>query len=166
MIRRPPRSTLFPYPTLFRSQLPSLAAAPEPDFLAGRLAGKRLELPADAQLMEHARAVRSELQPGAHFLQLRRLLVDVDVAAAPEQRERGGEPADAAAGNQNTRLHLRATGEDGRGSYRFTASAPALQTTSSCEPVPPEQPMAPTSLPPSRMGMPPRDAMTSSRVRR
>src|SRR2546426_3430261 len=69
MIRRPPRSTLFPYPTLFRSQLPSLAAAPEPDFLAGRLAGKRLELPADAQLMEHARAVRSELQPGAHFLQ-------------------------------------------------------------------------------------------------
>ncbi|SRR5258708_4242354 len=85
---------------------------------------------------------------------------------APEQRERRGEPADAAAGNQDTRLHLRATGEDGAASYRFTASAPALQTTSSCEPVPPEQPMAPTSLPPSRMGMPPRDAMTSSRVRR
>ncbi len=67
---------------------------------------------------------------------------------------------------QDTQLHLRATGEDGAASYRFTASAPALQTTSSCEPVPPEQPMAPTSLPPSRMGMPPRDAMTSSRVRR
>ena len=147
-------------------QLPGLAGAPEPDFLAGRLAGKRLELLADAQLMEHARAVRSELQSGAHFRQLRRLFVDVDVAAAPEQRERRREPADAATGNQDTRLHLQATGEDGAASYRFTASAPALQITSSCEPVPPEQPMAPTSLPPSRMGMPPRDAMTSSRVRR
>ena len=147
-------------------QLPGLAAAPEPDFLAGRLAGERLELLADAQLMEHARAVRSELQPGTHFLQLRRLLVDVDVAAAAQQRERRREPADAAAGNQDMRLHLRATGEDGAAPYRFTASAPALQTTSSCEPVAPEQPMAPISLPPSRMGMPPRDAMTSSRVRR
>src|SRR5882762_7961708 len=147
-------------------QLPGLAGAPEPDFLAGRLAGKRFELVADAQLMKHARAVRGELQSGAHFLQLRGLFVDVDVAAAPEQRERRREPADAAAGNQNTRLHLRATGEDGAASYRFTASAPALQITSSCEPVPPEQPMAPTSLPPSRMGMPPRDAMTSSSVRR
>src|SRR2546425_3974578 len=27
MIRRPPRSTLFPYTTLFRSQLPNVAAA-------------------------------------------------------------------------------------------------------------------------------------------
>src|SRR2546430_10893019 len=26
MIRRPPRSTLFPYPTLFRSEIPKLAA--------------------------------------------------------------------------------------------------------------------------------------------
>src|SRR2546426_6776206 len=105
MIRRPPRSTLFPYPTLFRSQLPSLAAAPEPDFLAVPLADRRFEPPADAQLMEHARAVRSELQPGAHFLQLRRLLVDVDVAAAPEQRERRRESADSAAGDQNARPH-------------------------------------------------------------
>src|SRR3712207_7874589 len=29
MIRRPPRSTLFPYTTLFRSRLPRGAAAPE-----------------------------------------------------------------------------------------------------------------------------------------
>src|SRR5438309_7325473 len=115
-------------------QLPGLAGAPEPDFLAGRLAGKRFNLVADAQLMKHARAVRSELQSGAHFLQLRRLFVDVDVAAAPEQRERRREPADTTAAHQDTRLHLRATGEDGAASYRFTASAPALQITSSCEP--------------------------------
>ncbi len=43
-------------------------------------------------------------------------------------------------------------------------AAPALQTTSSCEPVPPEQPMAPISLPPSMIGIPPRDAMTPSSV--
>src|SRR2546430_2608371 len=54
-------------------QLPGLAGTPEPDFLAGRLAGKQFKLVADAQLMKHARAVRSELQSGAHFLQLRRL---------------------------------------------------------------------------------------------
>src|SRR6267378_1052697 len=86
-------------------QLPGLAAAPEPHFLAGRLAGERLELLADAQLMKHARAVRSELQSGAHFLQLRRLFVDLDVAAAFQQRERRGKPADPAPGNQNTRPH-------------------------------------------------------------
>ena len=45
-------------------------------------------------------------------------------------------------------------------------AAPTLQATSSCEPVPPEQPIAPISLPPSTSGMPPREAMTPSRVRR
>src|SRR2546427_4858048 len=42
MIRRPPRSTLFPYTTLFRSPLPGLAGllAPEADFL--ELLGKLL----------------------------------------------------------------------------------------------------------------------------
>src|SRR3712207_8643845 len=33
MIRRPPRSTLFPYTTLFRSELPFAAAADYYDFL-------------------------------------------------------------------------------------------------------------------------------------
>src|SRR2546427_410553 len=32
MIRRPPRSTLFPYTTLFRSDLPTLAEVGVPDF--------------------------------------------------------------------------------------------------------------------------------------
>jgi hypothetical protein len=45
-------------------------------------------------------------------------------------------------------------------------AAPALQTASSCDPVPPEQPIAPTSLPSSISGMPPREATTSSSVAR
>lgn len=48
--------------------------------------------------------------------------------------------------------------------FYFTKTAPALATASSCEPVPPEQPMEPISLPDSTKGMPPRDAMTSSKV--
>src|ERR1700694_3350525 len=43
-------------------------------------------------------------------------------------------------------------------------AAAAAQTASSCEPVPPEQPMAPMILPPSTRGMPPREAMMSSSV--
>jgi hypothetical protein len=42
--------------------------------------------------------------------------------------------------------------------------APAVHTTSSCEPVAPEQPMAPMILPSSISGMPPREAITSSSV--
>lgn len=46
----------------------------------------------------------------------------------------------------------------------FTSATPARATTSSCEPVPPEQPMAPMIRPASTSGMPPREAITSSRV--
>src|SRR6185503_3693580 len=60
-------------------ELPGLPAIPEADFLARRFAGKRLELLADAELVEDARAVRAELHPGADLLELGRLLVDLDV---------------------------------------------------------------------------------------
>jgi len=43
-------------------------------------------------------------------------------------------------------------------------AAAAAHTTSSCEPVPPEQPIAPMILPFSISGIPPRDATTSSRL--
>ena len=43
-------------------------------------------------------------------------------------------------------------------------AAAAAHTASSCEPVPPEQPIAPMTLPFSVSGIPPRDAMTSSRL--
>jgi hypothetical protein len=45
-------------------------------------------------------------------------------------------------------------------------AAPALLTNSSCESVPPEQPIAPTILPCSMSGMPPRDAMIPSNASR
>jgi predicted Zn-dependent peptidase len=43
------------------------------------------------------------------------------------------------------------------------APAPAMHTTSSCEPVAPERPIAPMILLSSTNGIPPREAMTSSR---
>ena len=46
----------------------------------------------------------------------------------------------------------------------LNSAAPALQATSSCEPVPPEQPMAPITFPFSTSGIPPRAAMTPSIV--
>src|SRR5438105_4965489 len=52
----------------------------------------------------------------------------------------------------------------GRQLYLLMVAAPAVHITSSCEPVAPEQPMAPISLPSSTSGMPPREAMTSSIV--
>ena len=48
--------------------------------------------------------------------------------------------------------------------YLLMTAAPALQVTSSCELVPPEQPIPPTSLPSSMRGSPPRDAMIPSSV--
>src|ERR1043166_4561155 len=49
MIRRPPRSTLFPYTTLFRSALPEidLTALPERDSEAARLAALEARQPFD-----------------------------------------------------------------------------------------------------------------------
>src|SRR5256885_9006088 len=40
MIRRPPRSTLFPYTTLFRSRSPWMALPGSPDALDGMLSAK------------------------------------------------------------------------------------------------------------------------------
>src|SRR5262249_31062476 len=57
------------------------------------------------------------------------------------------------------------TDAGGRRGYLSTRAAPAAQITSSCDPVPPEQPTAPMILPSSINGMPPRDATTSSRLK-
>src|SRR3712207_6959292 len=57
MIRRPPRSTLFPYTTLFRSHLPELhdaAAAGRVDAVGARLGG---DLPREVRLRVVLRAV-------------------------------------------------------------------------------------------------------------
>src|SRR5712692_5458358 len=101
-------------------QLPGLARAPQPHFLAGRLARQRLERLADAERVEHARAVGAQLQAGADFAQLRCLLVDVDIEALVEQRERRREATDAAARDEDVRsAHPPEPG------YFFSASSPA-----------------------------------------
>ena len=64
-------------------QLPGLAGAPEPDLLAGDHHAEPLDRLAEAQRIEHARAVRADLHAGAELLQLRRLFVDVDLDAVP-----------------------------------------------------------------------------------
>src|SRR2546422_5984016 len=47
MIRRPPRSTLFPYTTLFRSALPKVAEAVEQAGLTGKIVVTGLSTPND-----------------------------------------------------------------------------------------------------------------------
>src|SRR5256886_6785012 len=69
MIRRPPRSTLFPYTTLFRSHLLDVPAAADPEqeppvrheVHARHLLGGRDRVPLDDQADPCA-----ELQPGRH----------------------------------------------------------------------------------------------------
>src|SRR3989442_6445381 len=60
MIRRPPRSTLFPYTTLFRSRPPRVSAGPRAHGAALRLGG-----PGDLQRSEEH---TSELQSRPHLV--------------------------------------------------------------------------------------------------
>src|SRR5260221_7632623 len=62
MIRRPPRSTLFPYTTLFRSQDAALVALPRHD---ERLADLRLHLQ-ERQERLSAGLIDAEGRPGVH----------------------------------------------------------------------------------------------------
>src|SRR5690348_18160501 len=68
MIRRPPRSTLFPYTTLFRSAGPALAGLPggrpEPFQLAGRPSGPGRVPGGALRSEEHT----SELQSPVHLV--------------------------------------------------------------------------------------------------
>src|SRR3712207_9574130 len=68
MIRRPPRSTLFPYTTLFRS----------------RLRGLRPRVPGQAQQVERVRGVLAETAPAR--------LCDVEELLHPRVELRNGEP--------------------------------------------------------------------------
>jgi hypothetical protein len=59
--------------------------------------------------MEGAIAVRADLDAGAGLLEFRRLLVDLDIVPAGEQRQRRRQAADAAAGDQDMMLHAEAS---------------------------------------------------------
>src|SRR2546426_7311544 len=60
MIRRPPRSTLFPYTTLFRSAAERRELGRNAIAHRRRVAGGRLDLHQLAQELEHPWSVRSE----------------------------------------------------------------------------------------------------------
>src|SRR5438034_7316348 len=80
MMRRPPRSTLFPYTTLFRSQARLAAAAASVDprpWRRGRAAGADVELPAPSRRRSEEHT--SELQ--SHSDLVCRLLLEKKKAA-------------------------------------------------------------------------------------
>ena len=82
-------------------QLPGLAGIPQPDFLAGRLAPDAADRVFQPEREQHARAVGRDLHAGAELGEPVRLLVDRDVVAVAQQRERGREAADARADDQD-----------------------------------------------------------------
>ena len=56
---------------------------------------------------QHARAVRRNLHARAKLGELRRLLIDLDLVAVAQQRERGCQPADPRADDQDAQFSLR-----------------------------------------------------------
>ena len=84
---------------------PGLAGVPQPRRLAGGEELRRCERVLQAERMQHARAVGADLHAGADLAQLMRLLVDFDLDPAPDQRQRAGEPADAAADDEDVVRH-------------------------------------------------------------
>ena len=108
-------------------ELPGLAAAPESDFLPGRLAGQRRERLSQSERVQRARPVGADLHPGADVAERARLLVDIDVDAAPEKRERCRQPADAGAGEQHVRRRPQARAVLGA---EHTSPAPTRHTPS------------------------------------
>src|SRR5205807_1710361 len=79
---------------------------PETDFLADRLAPCGADRAFEAQREQHARAVGRDLNAGAKLCELRRLLIDLDRVALAQQRERGCQPANACADDQDAQSVL------------------------------------------------------------
>lgn len=74
----------------------------------------------------------------------------------------GGNRAGLDAQRRDFRCRLRGEVAAAAGCY-LRAARPALQVTPSCTDIPPEQPMAPISLPSRTSGKPPSTAIASSR---
>src|SRR5262245_36835463 len=111
-------------------ELPALARVPDADLLTFGLAGKRVERLAHAERVQDVRAVRRELDPGADLAQLGRLLVHLDLAAHPRERQGSRQPADSPSGDQDPRIpahpsniHAIANLPDSARATRWTAQA-------------------------------------------
>ena len=85
-------------------QLLGFPRVPDVNLFALGLPADRLDLGPEAELIENPGAVGADLESGADLHDLGRLLIDVDIEAALEQRQRRGQPADARAGDQNLRF--------------------------------------------------------------
>src|SRR3989442_11659702 len=91
MIRRPPRSTLFPYTTLFRSSIQEGRARCEPEFRGGpRDVGPRIPDIAGIRSEEHT----SELQSRPHLVC--RLLLEKKNMTLIDAKRRGQQQTVAA----------------------------------------------------------------------
>ncbi len=82
-------------------QLPGFAGAPEPDFLAGRLAPDLFQGGFEPEREQRMRAIRRDLNAGADFCEFAGLLDHADPQAAPDQRQRRGQAADAGTCDQD-----------------------------------------------------------------
>src|SRR5688572_17847554 len=117
MIRRPPRSTLFPYTTLFRSDQPDLLASF--DFVVGSVHSS-FGLSREAQTQRFLRVLENPYRSEEHTSELQsqsnlvcRLLLEKKKDVDPQHRRREG--------------------GDGRGRARVTSS-PSTSSGASCPP--------------------------------
>jgi len=85
-------------------QFPGLPGIPETDLLALRLRGDRHDLVLEPEREQDPRAVGADLNAGAHFFQLDRLLEHIDVKSLAEQRECRSQAANSPSHNRN--LHF------------------------------------------------------------
>ena len=58
----------------------------------------------EPERVEHPRAVRSDLDAGADLFQFGRLLINLNIDTAPQQRKRSSQPAADAAADDNDRI--------------------------------------------------------------
>jgi hypothetical protein len=79
-----------------RSALQGAAIIPAPLMHAGRPHAPRLHRLLDAEPVQQPRRIGADLNAGPDLAELRRLLVDLNIAAGLQQCERCGEPADSA----------------------------------------------------------------------
>ena len=94
-------------------KLARLSGIPDPHFLGRRLANQRPQSLFELEGNQDARSVGGDLNAGAHFAQLGRLFVDVDIESALQKGKRRGQAADAGASDDHVRSGLQG------GSSRF-----------------------------------------------
>ena len=111
-------------------QLPGLPGVPKPDRLAGRQHLNLLQRRFQPKRMQNADAVGADLHTGPELAQLRRLFVNFDVDATPEERQRRRKTADAGSDNGDfVRRRASHAGLPAAVRLRSTKTSSPLRTT-------------------------------------